>query len=41
MGFSMIKAIEDLRERLGDNMVCPNNYSQVIGKLATRKASVH
>ena len=26
MGFSMIKAIEDLRERLGDNMVLLNNY---------------
>jgi hypothetical protein len=25
MGFSMIKAIEDLRERLGDNMVSINN----------------
>ena len=26
MGFSMIKAIEYLRERLGDNMVLLNNY---------------
>jgi hypothetical protein len=26
MGFSMIKAIEDLRERLGDNMVSPYNH---------------
>jgi hypothetical protein len=41
MGFSMIKAIQDLRERLGDNMVRFLINLIYVGKLAAWETLVH